>query len=108
VARSERRKGIAGELEVRDVFRAHGFDCDRTPNSGGLRIRGDLIGTVPVHVEVKRQERLQLWQWLAQAERDAGAAAYVVAFRRSRGGWYGAAPLDVIAAAIAGQLQLGP
>jgi Holliday junction resolvase len=87
MSRRERDKGTRGELEVRDVFRAFGFDCDRTPNSGGLRIPGDLIGTVPVHVEVKRQERLQLWQWIEQAEQEAAGAVAVVAFRRSRSRW---------------------
>ena len=46
------------------IFRAHGFDCDRVPNSGGLRLKGDLYGTLPVHVEVKRQERAHLQRLL--------------------------------------------
>jgi Holliday junction resolvase len=101
VSGRERRKGVTGELEVRDVFRAAGFDCDRTPNSGGLRIRGDLIGTVPVHIEVKRQERLQLWEWIAQAEQDAAGAVAVVAFRRSRSAWRADLDLARFAALLA-------
>src|SRR4051812_42378602 len=50
VSGSERRKGAGGELEVARIFKAAGFDCDRTPNSGGLRIRGDLHGELPLHV----------------------------------------------------------
>jgi Holliday junction resolvase len=100
MSRSERDKGTRGELEVRDVFRAFGFDCDRTPNSGGLRIKGDLIGTVPVHVEVKRQERLQLPLWLRQARADAGAAVPVVAFRQNRGEWHVALTLQAFAAIL--------
>jgi hypothetical protein len=88
VARAERRKGVAGELEVRDVFRARGFDCDRTPNSGGLRLKGDLLGTVPAHLEVKRQEVARPWLWFAQAVADAPAGVLpIVAFRRSRSPW---------------------
>jgi Holliday junction resolvase len=94
---AERRKGAAGEREVAAIFRAHGFDCDRTPNSGGLRLRGDLYGTVPVHVEVKRQETLRLPTWLRQAEAECGDLTPVVAFRQSRGRWYAALPLDALA-----------
>src|SRR3954453_8540925 len=92
---SERRKGAAGELEVAAIFRAAGFDCDRTPNSGGLRGKGALAGTVPAPVEVKRQEPLRLPLWIAQAEADAPAGVTpVVAFRQSRGQWYAALPLE--------------
>ena len=44
MGKPSRQKGVRGELEVRDVFRRHGFDVDRVPNSGGLRIKGDLHG----------------------------------------------------------------
>lgn len=101
-----RRKGVRGEQEVAAIFRAAGFDCDRTPNSGGLRIRGDLAGTVPAHVEVKRQEVLRLPTWLRQAESEAPAGVTpVVAFRQNGGVWYAALPLaelvTLIAAAVA-------
>lgn len=94
---SERRKGVAAEREVAAIFRAAGFDCDRVPNSGGLRIKGDLYGSLPVHVEVKRQERLQLPIWLRQAQREAGTKLPVVAFRQSRGDWFGVVPLPYLA-----------
>jgi Holliday junction resolvase len=102
VSNSERRKGAGGELEVAAIFRAAGFDCDRTPNSGGLRVKGDLAGTVPAHVEVKRQEVLRLPLWLKQAAEDAPAGVTpVVAFRQSRGQWYAALPLEALAAIMA-------
>lgn len=99
---SERRKGVRGELEVAAIFREVGFDCDRTPNSGGLRIKGDLAGSVPAHVEVKRQEVLRLPLWLRQARDEAPAGVVpVVAFRQSRGEWYAALPLAHLAALMA-------
>ena len=98
MSRSERDKGAAGEREVAAIFRAVGFDCDRTPNSGGLRIKGDLAGTVPAHVEVKRQETLRLPLWLRQAREEAPSGVVpVVAFRQSRGEWYAALPLSHLA-----------
>ena len=91
---SERRKGAAGELEVARVFKAFGFDCDRTPNSGGLRFKGDLQGELPLHVEVKRQEVARPWLWAKQARADSGAGArWLVAMRRSHDEWLAMLPL---------------
>ena len=90
----ERRKGAAGELEVARIFQAAGFDCDRTPNSGGLRIRGDLHGELPVHVEVKRQETARPWLWAAQARAEhAAGRGWIVAMRRSHDEWLAMLPL---------------
>lgn len=99
MSRAERDKGARGEREVAALFRAQGFDCDRTPNSGGLRVKGDLAGTVPAHIEVKRQEVIRLPTWIRQAEQDAPPdATPVVAFRQSLGTWYACLPLADLAA----------
>lgn len=98
----ERRKGTAGELEVAHVFGRRGFDCSRTPNSGGLRIRGDLHGELPVHVEVKRQEVARPWLWAEQASSDAGdGERWLVAMRRSRSDWLALMPLDDVVRLLA-------
>lgn len=95
MANSERRKGQGGEREVADLFRAAGFDADRTPNSGALRVRGDLHGDLPVHVEVKRQEVARPWLWAGQAATDAGdGERWLVAMRRSRSPWLAMMPLE--------------
>jgi len=94
VSRSERTKGKAGELEVARIFKASGFDCDRTPNSGGLRIAGDLHGDLPVHVEVKRQETARPWLWAQQARNEStGGSRWLVAMRRSHDEWLALLPL---------------
>lgn len=89
---NSRAKGNRAELEVRDLFRAHGFDVDRVPNSGGLRIKGDLYGNAPLHVEVKRAEKLRLWESIAQAEADAEGKPAALFFRRNRSRWYACVP----------------
>lgn len=97
MSRSERTKGKAGELEVARIFKARGFDCDRTPNSGGLRIAGDLHGDLPVHVEVKRQETARPWLWAQQARSEAPAGSrWLVAMRRSRDEWLALLPLVTV------------
>ena len=100
MTRAQRDKGARGEREVAAIFRAHGFDCDRTPNSGGLRIAGDLYGNVPVHVEVKRQETLRLWEWLAQAEAECSDQVPAVVFRRNSSKWYAVLALDELASLL--------
>ena len=108
MGRTERDKGAAAERDVARVFRDHGFDLDRTPNSGALRIKGDLYGNVPAHIEVKRQETLRLPLWLRQAAAEAPPGVTpVVAFRQNRGAWYAALPLDCLAALLARQLTIG-
>lgn len=102
MSRAERNKGAAGEREVAEVFRAYGFDCDRVPNSGGLKIKGDLYGTVPAHVEVKRQELARPWLWWEQATREAAEGVPpIVAFRRSRSPWLAIVSLDFLAGVLA-------
>lgn len=100
MSKAQRDKGKRGELEVRDVFRAHGFsDVDRTPNSGGLKIVGDLYGQsiedARLHVEVKRAETLALPAWTRQAEADCPEGfTPIVAYRRSNEPWRGSLDLN--------------
>jgi hypothetical protein len=103
VTRSEREKGARGEREVAAIFRAHGFAAVRTPNSGGLAVKGDLAG-VPAHVEVKRQEVARPWSWWAQASSEAPSGVMpLVAFRRERADWLAIVRLDDVAALLAGK-----
>ena len=98
MARAEREKGARGEREVVALLRRWGFACDRSPNSGGLYIPGDVVGVEGYHIEVKRQERLRLPEWIEQARSEAPpGASPVVVFRRSRDEWYAALPLADLA-----------
>jgi hypothetical protein len=97
VSAAQREKGIRAELEVAAIFRAAGFDCNRVPNSGGLRIKGDLYGDIPAHVEVKRAERLCVPEWWRQTRGEAPEGVLpVLAFRQSRGEWLALVPLDAL------------
>jgi len=101
-----RSKGRRGELEVARVFRAAGFDVDRTPNSGGLRLKGDLYGAnLPVHIETKRRERLDVWAGMQQAESEANGRVPWLAFRRNRSPWYVAMLLEDALALLNGALR---
>jgi hypothetical protein len=99
MGRSQRVKGAVGEREVANIIRAVGLDVDRVPNSGGLRVKGDLTGLDGFHLEVKRQETLCLPKWLRQAHDEAADDEVpVVIFRQSKrvgnvGEWHACLPL---------------
>ena len=97
MGKAEREKGARGEREVATILRAHGLDVRRVPNSGGLDTIGDLLGLDCYHLEVKRQERLALPAWIAQAADECGDKVPVVVFRQSRGQWYACLPLGELA-----------
>ncbi len=87
--KTSQRKGANGERELAALLREYGYPVER----GGSLSFGevpDLVGLPGIHIECKRAERLQPYDWLAQAERDAvrfddGLPA--VFFRRSRSPW---------------------
>lgn len=93
MARMSRDKGARGEREVARLFAEHGFAVRRVPNSGGLMLKGDLMGDCPLHVEVKFQERLNIHAACRQAQQDAPpGSAWAVFHRRSRERWYATLP----------------
>lgn len=87
--KASQRKGAEGERELAALLREQGFRIQR----GGSLSFGtapDLVGLPGVHMEVKRVERLNLSQAMAQAVRDSerfqdGAPA--VFHRRNREPW---------------------
>lgn len=76
-------------MELSRLLQGYGYDVQpgRAQSYGEVP---DLTGLPGIHVECKRAEQLRLYDWMAQAERDAekfqdGAPA--VFHRRSREGW---------------------
>lgn len=89
---NSKRKGNTGELELLHLLEEHGLEVRRNDQKfvGGVD-NPDLSLTVegqPVHVEMKRCERLSLYEAIEQAEHDAnGHALPVVVHRRNRKPW---------------------
>lgn len=89
MGKSSQRKGADGERELAALLREHGFDIQR----GGSLSFGeipDLTGLPGIHIEVKRVERLNLGEAMAQAIRDAERfhdGAPTVFHRRNRQPW---------------------
>lgn len=89
---NSKRKGNRAERELLQILQAHGLDARRNDQRyiGGVD-NPDIsvrIGSLSVHAECKRVERLSLAAALRQAHRDAnGHALPVVIHRRSREPW---------------------
>lgn len=94
-----KKKGSAGERELLHLLEAHGIPAHRNDQRfvGGTD-RPDVSATVsgiPLHVEVKRTERLRLSEAVAQAVRDAnGHALPVVVHRSNRQPWLATVRLE--------------
>lgn len=68
---NSREKGKRYERYVASQFRAEGYDARRGQQYCGLQGDADVVGVPHLHVECKHQERMQLYDWIAQAKRDA-------------------------------------
>lgn len=85
-----KRKGKNGELEFARLCRDEGFDARRTAQyCGKTGDAADVIGLPGVHVEVKRVERLNIDDAMAQARRDSQKSGRVpiVAHRKNNCEW---------------------
>lgn len=87
--RTSQRKGRAGELELAKILQTHGYDV-QPGQAVSYGATPDLTGLPHIHVECKRNERLNIQAAMAQAVRDADHfrdGAPTVFHRRNRMGW---------------------
>lgn len=87
MGKTERNKGAAAERELAKIFNDHGVSAHR----GYVQFKqSDVVGVPGIHCEVKRQETAKIWEWVAQAKREAIKrldGIPVVFFRRNRSEW---------------------
>lgn len=84
---NSKRKGKRGELECAAWLRSHGFDARRGQQFHGGPDSPDVVGLPGFHVEVKRTERPNLRDAVAQAEGDSGGKPWVIFLRWNNGRW---------------------
>lgn len=99
----ERNKGAAAEREIVHILRDAGWkDAERTHDGRAQRTRGDIRnGPAGVHLEVKRQEKLNVPKALRQVEADANPLDLpVLVHRPSRQEWCATLPLDELLALL--------
>lgn len=82
MGKMSRDKGKRGEREVASLFREYGFEARRGVQYHGGPDSPDVVGVPGLHIEVKRVERLALYDALDQARRDAGPGELPVVVHR--------------------------
>ena len=93
MGRASQRKGRAGELELARLLQGYGYDVQpgqAVSYGATYGATPDLVGLSGVHIECKRNERLNVPEAMAQAVRDADRfrdGAPAVFHRRNRSGW---------------------
>lgn len=69
-----RDKGARFELQVAGMFRDYGYEASRSAqHSGKTGHAADVIGVKGLHIECKNCERMHLYDWMEQADRDTKA-----------------------------------
>ena len=92
----ERAKGKRGELEAIALIRWSGWpDAHRTSDGRGQSGRGDVAGgPAGCHIEIKRHERLNVPEALAQVRADCDRLDIpILVHRPSRSEWMATLPL---------------
>lgn len=95
--RTSRNKGKVGERELAAALRAEGFESARRGQQySGSETSADVVGLPGIHIECKRVERLNIYEAMEQAQRDAGESGELPAVfhRRNRKPWLVTMPLS--------------
>lgn len=90
MAINSKAKGKNGELEVAHILKEYGFeDARRTAQyCGNTGDASDVVGMEGYHLEVKRNERLNIYEAVEQSIRDARDGELpVVIHRKNRKPW---------------------
>lgn len=81
--KNSRRKGAAGERELASKLREYGYaDARRGQQFCGANGDADVVGLPDVHIEVKRVEKLNLYDAMAQSVHDARTGETPVVMHR--------------------------
>lgn len=74
MAINSKQKGARFERLLASKFREYGYDARRTAQyCGNTGDASDVVGLPGLHIEAKAQETMRLYEWMAQAKRDAAA-----------------------------------
>lgn len=89
MGRSSQKKGRCGELEIVKIFQAHGIDA-QPGQAVSYGATPDVLNIPGIHPEIKRVERLNVSEAMAQAVRDSEKfrdGVPVLFHRRNRQDW---------------------
>lgn len=98
MAINSKQKGARGEREFSNFLKERGIGARRSQQYCGEAGDADVITDLEtVHFEVKRVERLQLYDAMEQAKRDCQQKKIpIVAHKKNRGEWLAVLPMDTL------------
>lgn len=74
MAINSKQKGARFERDLAKKLREYGYETRRTAQyCGNTGDASDVVGLPYLHIEAKHQEKMCLYDWMAQAKRDAEA-----------------------------------
>ena len=84
MAVNSKQKGARFERLLASRFREYGYEARRTAQyCGNTGDASDVVGLPGIHIEAKHQEQMRLYDWMAQAKRDAdGTGKIPVVFHK--------------------------
>ena len=95
MATNSKRKGKEGELELSHKLKEYGYDTKRSVQYNGKDGQADVIGLPHIHIECKRVEKLNIYDAITQATRDAKNNDLPTVFhRKNRCNWLVTMELD--------------
>ena len=71
MAINSKEKGKRYERHVASLFRNEGYEARRSQQYAGINNDADVVGVPLIHIECKHNERLNLYDAIAQSKRDA-------------------------------------
>ena len=82
-------KGRRGERELAKTLNGYGYNCRRTQQyCGNTGEASDVVGLPGIHIECKRNERLNVYDAMSQAKSDAQEGeSPVVMWRKNHCEW---------------------
>lgn len=95
MATNGKRKGKKGELELAHKLKEYGYDTKRSVQYNGKDGQADVLGLPHIHIECKRVEKLNIYDAIDQAKRDAKNGDKPTVFhRKNRCNWLVTMELD--------------
>lgn len=86
--KNSRAKGARGERELSNLLKSHGFNTRRGQQYCGTNGDADVVGLDGIHIEVKRVEKLNLYNAMEQAKQDKKENEKPTVFhRKDRSEW---------------------
>lgn len=91
---NSKRKGKTGELELAHKLKEYGYDCRRSQQYAGMNGDADVVGLDGIHIECKRNEKLNIYNAIEQAKNDTKGGIPAVFHRKNRCEWLVTMTLD--------------